>query len=129
MMCRSHAACAFAVSTDTPREHDHQRAGCDRGQTIDCLGIAEKPGRRADRREHHGITHNLPPCFLCPSNDREHGNASASVVLGANERQRPKMWRSPEEDDEEQQTWLDGDPAGRPPTKLTRGPPTASPRQ
>src|SRR5262249_58411736 len=43
---------------------------------------------------------------------REHRNASAGIVVDANERQRPEMWRRPEEDDEKEETRLDRDAAG-----------------
>ena len=106
-------ALAVTLPAHAPSERDHQRAGEERAHAVDYLGIAEKPRRRANRHETDGIEQYLPPRFLRPGNHRKHRNPSAGVVVDANERQRPEMWRRPEEDDEEEETRLDRDAAGR----------------
>src|SRR5262249_27046128 len=113
---RALGALAVTLAAHPPGERDHQHAGEERCHPVNCVGIAEKPRGRTDWYEPDGIEQNLSPRFLRPGNHREHRNASAGVVVGANERQRPEMWRRPEEEEGKEETGLDREaPRPRPP--------------
>ena len=53
------------------------------------------------------------PRRICAGDDRQHRQAGADEILGAVERQRPKVRRGPQEDDREQDQRLDCERAGR----------------
>src|SRR5712675_3225897 len=58
---RPRRALALAHAVHAPGECDHDGAGDDRSYAIDHTGVAEQPGRQANRREHEGVEHDLAP--------------------------------------------------------------------
>src|ERR1700704_2653095 len=59
MVRRTVGACAFTLVAHAQSERDHEKPAHKRGHSIDRVGIAEQPGRGADRHKRDGIKQNL----------------------------------------------------------------------
>src|SRR4029077_17972785 len=100
------------ASVQLNREHKQKRAAdCD-GCAIEATCEPEPPRQLRSQNQETAVDQDLPRRSSPSRNDRQHRDAGADVIVGAIERERPKMGRRPEENNEKQQKRFEPDLSG-----------------
>src|SRR5580658_4297084 len=99
------------ISPATPaqlgRQHDEDRSADDGGRTIDRPGEPENEREHGRRDQKRAVDQDLPRCRNAPADNGQHRHARVGIVVDARKRQRPKVRRRPQENDQEQNEWLE----------------------
>jgi hypothetical protein len=82
-------------------EQEEQCAADPDGRAIDRACKSERPGELRSQNKEAAVDQNLPRCCSPSCDDRQHGDAGPGIVIGAVERERPKMGWCPKEDNKE----------------------------
>src|SRR5882724_5431198 len=82
------------------REHYENRSANKDSHAIDRAGKSECPWEHRALYQKSAVDEDLPRCCGPSGNDRQHGDARTGIFVDAIERQRPKMRRRPQENNE-----------------------------